>query len=235
MTDFKFILSGATNPDNIGACARALANFGFKELGLVNVFQSDWAEAKNVWLKEASVSAVDSENIINNAVFYDDIASAAADCDIMCATSSLHKVKPERDVICLSKANEYFTNHGYSKAGIVFGCEKTGLSKYEMSFCNLIINIPTSDNQPSINLGQSVSITAYALKSQNLNKPFQERINTPAPPAEIYNFTRRLQEAFIKLDGKHWDGKTQERLIRQALLDAKMSKTAINALKLLVK
>ena len=212
-----------------------MANFGLSELALAGVFGSDWDEAKTAWRSEAAVSGVDSEDIINNARVFGTLEEAAVDCDALFGTSSLHRLKPQRDVIPLSEAVKYAADNSFSKVGILFGPEKNGLTKEDLSFCSVIINIPTCDRQPSMNLGQSAAVIAYVLSRAGGMPPRAFRREPQAPPEEIYRFTAELQSALAARDGARWKEESQGRLIRQALTDARLTRTAINALKLLVK
>ena len=232
MEGIRFILADAANPYNIGASARAIANFGFDSLALVNVFKNDYEEAKKNWLAEAAVSAVDSFFVLEKALFLSTIPQAAAGCDVLFGTSSLHYQVPERPVIPLHGLRAFIAEKKYRSAGIVFGCEKHGLTKEELGYCNYIINIPTDPRQPSINLGQAVAVTAYELSGIKFNAGAYRR--KEACPEEIFRFALEIQEALIKKDGPHWKEKTRLREIRQALTDAHMTSSAVNALKALL-
>jgi tRNA/rRNA methyltransferase len=231
----KIILVRPRNPDNIGAAARAMANFGLTELALVNAFDSDWKEAETAWRREASVSAIDSMDIVENAKLYAGIPEAAADCAALFGTSSLHRLKPERDVILLSEAPARVAAAG-GKAGILFGSEKTGLTREELSFCSAIINIPTRPNQPSMNLGQAVAVTAYELAARGAARPAGQRPPGPAsPPAAIDRLVDAICRKLGREAGPHWTGRAQAMAIRRGLIDARLTKDAMNALKLLLK
>lgn len=231
----KIILVRPRNPDNIGAAARAMANFGLTELALVNAFDSDWKEAAGVWRREASVSAIDSMDIIENAELYPGIPEAAADCAVLLGTSSLHRLKAERDVLLLSEAPARLAAAG-GKTGILFGSEKTGLTREELSFCSAIINIPTRERQPSMNLGQAVAVTAYELAGRQALEPASRRAAVPAaPPAELDRLVAAICGKLGREAGPHWTGKAQAMAIRRGLLDARLTKDAVNALKLLLK
>ncbi len=234
--EFRIILVKPRNPDNIGAAARAMANFGLRELALVSAFESDWGEAEKNWRKEASVSAIDSMEIINSARLFGSIPEAAEGCDMLLGTSSLHRVKPERDVILLSQAAVYAESRGASRVGLLFGSEKTGLTKEDLSFCSAIINIPTRENQPSMNLGQSVAVAAYELAARCAGKPAALRQAAPEPsPMEIEGVVEKIREKLTREAGKHWAAEAQVRAIRRGLLDARLTKNAMNALNLLLK
>jgi len=226
----KIILVRPRNPDNIGAAARAMTNFGLSELALVSAFDSDWAEAAACWRKEASVSAIGAMDVIGNAALYPDIPSAAADCSALFGTSSLHRLKPDRDVLPLRDAAGAFAACG-GKAGVLFGSEKTGLTKDDLSFCSAIINIPTLDRQPSMNLGQAVAVAAYEFSGRR-----EARAEAPAmPPAELDRFVEKIRAKLAREAGPHWAGEAQARAIRRGLTDARLTKDARTALKLLLK
>ena len=234
--DIKIILVRPRNPDNIGAAARAMANFGLSELALVGAFESDWNEAAKSWRSEASVSAIHSMDIIESARLYGTITEAAADCELILGTSSLHWLNPERDVILLSGAAGYIAANSGGKTAVLFGSEKTGLTKEELSFCRAIINIPTLPKQPSMNLGQAVAVTAYELAARDAAaKPSSGRAGYEAKPMEIERMVRLICEKLEKEEGPHWGKEAQVREIRRGLLDARLTKGAMNALKLLLK
>lgn len=234
--EIKIILVRPRNPDNIGAAARAMANFGLSELALVGAFETDWNEAAKNWRLEASVSAIHSMDIIESARLYPTITEAAADCALILGTSSLHWLNPERDVILLSKAAEYMAANSGGKTAVLFGSEKTGLTKEEMSFCRALINIPTLPKQPSMNLGQAVAVTAYELAARGTAAgPAGTRAGYEAKPMEIERMVRQICEKLEKEEGPHWGKEAQVREIRRGLVDARLTKGAMNALKLLLK
>jgi tRNA/rRNA methyltransferase len=231
----KIILVRPRNPDNIGAAARAMANFGLSDLALVAPFDSDWQEAVNVWRREASVSAIDAMDVVNSARIYGSIPEAAEDCSLLLGTSSLHRLKPGRDVMLLSETPAYISR-ARGKTGILFGSEKTGLTKDELSFCRAMINIPTREKQPSMNLGQSVAVLAYELAARGRGlKPPAQREKIEANPMEIERAVGQICARLQRDSGPHWGGEAQVRAIRQGLLDARLTKAAMNALNLLLK
>lgn len=230
----KIILVRPRNPDNIGAAARAMANFGLADLALVQPFASDWKEAAEVWRQEASVSAIDAMDVINSAKIYDSIPEAAADCRLLLGTSSLHRAIPRRDVLLLADAPALIAGRG-GKTGILFGPEKTGLTKEHLSFCSALINIPTRENQPSMNLGQSVAVIAYELAARGtVKKPSSQREDRALPPMELERMVSRICARLRRAHGPHWGEEAQIRSIRQGLLDARLTRSAMSALTLLL-
>ena len=230
----KIILVKPRNPDNIGAAARAMANFGLTELALAAPFESDWKEAADAWRREASVSAIDAMDVVNSAKVYGSVPEAAADCALLLGTSSLHRAKPGRDVMLLSDAAAYISGVR-GKTGILFGSEKTGLTKEDLSFCSAIINIPTREKQPSMNLGQSVAVLAYELAARGRDpKPSVQREERGPNLMETERAVKQICGRLQLEAGPNWGGEAQARAIRQGLLDARLTRNAMNALNLLL-
>lgn len=227
----RVILVRPRNPDNIGAAARAMANFGVHELALVNAFGNDWAEAVRIWKEEASVSAVGAMHVVDSARLCGSIPEAAEGCDLLLGTSSLHYINPERDVVLLRNAPSFAASRGAKKVAVMFGSEKTGLTREELSYCAAVINVPTLPKQPSMNLGQAVAVACYELAARQAEEPLRGRKGgPPAPPAEIARMADLIGERL----GGHWQEKPQLREIRQGLLDARLTKGAMTALRRLL-
>lgn len=233
--EFRIILVRPRNPDNIGAAARAMANFGLKELVLVNAFGNDWKEAVRVWKTEASVSAIGAMDVVDSARLCSSIPEAAGGCDLLLGTSSLHFINPERDVLLLKDAAAYAGDRGARKAALLFGGEKTGLTRDDLSFCSAVVNIPTLPAQPSMNLGQAVAVACYELAGRQNPARAERKAAPPAPPAEIARMADLISERLCGGGKRHWAGGGALRDIRQALLDARLTKGAMTALKLLLK
>jgi tRNA/rRNA methyltransferase len=59
--------------------------------------------------------------------------------------------------------------HGQEASGdiaLVFGNERSGLSRQELDLCSIAVHIPTSGDFPSLNLAQAVQIATWELRRQ---------------------------------------------------------------------
>lgn len=234
--EIRIILVRPRNPDNIGAAARAMANFGLSDLALAGAFASDWGEAEKTWKAEASVSAIKAMGVIEAARLHDSIPAAAEGCDLLLGTSSLHYLNPERDVLLLRDAAQYCADRGAARLGLLFGAEKTGLTREDLSYCSAIVNIPTLPAQPSMNLGQAVAVACYELAGRGRPEPRAGRKPAPpAPPVEIARAAELIAARLAAGGEGHWTGKAQLRELRQGLMDARLTKGAMTALRLLLK
>src|ERR1035438_5529503 len=150
------VLVSPRNPLNIGAVARAMANFGFARLAVVAPFEAHWREAK---------SAVGAPELLQNARETKTLAEAIADCTLAVGTGTLTHRKPEQQAVLLPLLAPTVVTELQrdGRLAIVFGPEKHGLTREDLSYCHLLVEIPTDPRQPSMNLGQAVAVCLYEL------------------------------------------------------------------------
>ncbi len=167
------VLVSPRNPLNIGAAARAMANFGFPRLAVVSPYSLHWREAR---------SAVGAPTLLQNAVECASLAEAVAGCTLVAGTGTLAHRKPEQLVIPLPDLAALFLREAArgGRMALVFGPEKRGLTRDDLSFCHLLVQIPTVPEQPSMNLGQAVAVCLYDLISR-ANDPAKSAFDPPLP------------------------------------------------------
>ena len=151
---FTVILVHPRDPNNIGAAARAMANFGLSELRLVDPFTVAFQDA---------VSAVGAQDILKNARIFDTLPQALADCPLSLATSALRNRRLNQSFVTLPHLPDWLQTQAEGKTALVFGNEKSGLSNEDIERCDAALNIPTVSKQPSVNLAQAVILTCYEL------------------------------------------------------------------------
>ncbi|WP_263373381.1 RNA methyltransferase [Granulicella aggregans] len=155
------VLVRARNPKNIGAVARAMHDFGFSDLRIVNEF---------VMPLEGARSAVDASSVLHAARTYATVAEAVADCVVVAGTTAVGERVLEHPLFAIHDAAPKLTGaleQDDSKVAILFGSEKTGLSNEELSHCNWLTTIPmfqhAESRHLSMNLGQAVAVCLYEL------------------------------------------------------------------------
>ncbi len=154
------VLVRARNPNNIGAVARAMHDFGFRNLRVVNEYAVPF---------EAARSAVDASEVLAAAIDFGSVADAVADCTVVVGTTAVGERALQHSVRPLSEAAG--TIHTELAEGgrvaLLFGSEKTGLSNEELSHCHWLLTIPMEEHEgvrhPSMNLGQAVAVCLYEL------------------------------------------------------------------------
>lgn len=153
---FSIILVEPQGPLNIGSVCRAMANFGFDDLRLVNP-QTDYQ------CDEARRMAVKATPILEQAGVFPSLAEALADCHFSMATTRRlgayrqEFLRPDQAAEVLLPLSEQ------GRIGLVFGREDHGLFNNELDLCQRLITIPTADKLPSMNLAQAVSLCLYEI------------------------------------------------------------------------
>ena len=145
----SFILHKPQLSENIGACARAIKNFSFKNLLLINpkpIFPNDKILATSVGAKD----------IINQSKNFISLQSALKSIDVVIATSARFRNKNVKHIQL-----EDLKNINYKKkVAFLFGSEASGLSNNEISYSNYTLQIPTNPKFKSLNLSHSLIIIA---------------------------------------------------------------------------
>ena len=161
----SFILHKPQLSENIGACARAIKNFSFKKLILINpkpIFPNDKILATSVGAKD----------IITQSKKYDTLEQALDKIDIVIATSARFRNKNIKHINLEDLKKINFKK----KIGFLFGSEASGLSNEEISYANYALQIPTNPDFKSLNLSHSLIIIAqYVANLLKLkNVPFKK-------------------------------------------------------------
>ena len=152
--NISFILHKPQLSENIGACARAIKNFSFKKLILINpkpIFPND----------KIFATSVGAKNIINQSKVYENIEKALKDIDIVIATSARFRNKNIKHINLDDLKKIDFKK----KVGFLFGSEASGLSNEEVSYANYTLQIPTNPEFKSLNLSHSLIIIAQVVSS----------------------------------------------------------------------
>jgi tRNA/rRNA methyltransferase len=141
--------------ENIGAAARAMANFGLARLRLVKP-QQGWPNEK------ARVMAAGADRILDSAVLYDSLNEAIGDCTFVLATTARNHDQAKPVISAEAAASEMAKRVGMGEnVAIVFGRERIGLENHEVAVTDGIVTLPVNPAFASLNLAQAVVIVAY--------------------------------------------------------------------------
>jgi tRNA/rRNA methyltransferase len=185
---FGFILVNPQLGENIGACARALKNFGFSNLNIISP-RDGWPNTK------ARMTSVGAYNIIKSAKIYNNVTDAIKKFDLVFATTA-RKRDINKKHISIINFIKLLSKHKKLNIGIMFGPEASGLSNYDLSLSNFIIKIPTSSKLTSLNLSHAVIVVCYEIyRSSNFTKFKKEKILSKlASKSTIKNLIRFLEK-----------------------------------------
>ncbi len=157
---------------NIGACARAMLNFGLSDLRLVAP-RDGWPNP------DAGPAASGANVVLANAQVYDSVAAACAGLSLVFATTIRNRELTRRMVTPLQAASELHRLD--SQGGILFGPERTGLETEDLAVAHAILSIPVNPDFGSLNLAQAVLVAAYEWHRQGSDAPDAMLVNHPGP------------------------------------------------------
>ena len=183
---FGFILVKPQLGENIGACARAMKNFGFSKLHIVE----PKINFPNHKVKATSVGAYD---IINKAKVFDKIEKAIKPFDLVISLSARRRDINKKH-ISLKEFLKIIKKRKKNSIGLMFGPEASGLSNKDLSFSNYILQIPTSSKFKSLNLSHSMIIVCYEI-FKILNEKITKKNNLPlkiSSKSNILSFVNHL-------------------------------------------
>src|SRR5580693_10256118 len=223
LNNLRVVLVSTRNPLNIGAVARAMSNFGFSHLRVVNPYEPAYREAR---------SAVGAASVLAKAEEFDSVAEAVADCALVVGTTAvghrelhhpLRRLEDAATIIRKALARESASRGAKTKrkksarnraasnrVALLFGSEKFGLTNEDLSHCHWLLHVPTSTQNISMNLGQAVAVCLYELIRGSQNAPqkrpefaakFASRFEKvsekpqPATAGELERFTAVLTDA----------------------------------------
>jgi TrmH family RNA methyltransferase len=172
---------------NIGAVARAMANFGLEDLRVVNPYEVAFQEA---------VSAVGGAHVLKAARVFETVAGAVADCSLVVGTTAARNREPRQPIERIESGVAGIRAHA-GRVALLFGSEKFGLSNDDMSYCHTLIRIPTAPGTPSMNLGQAVAVCLYELNRGEGPKPGRLRTDL-MEGADAEQLTKMLLDVLEK-------------------------------------
>jgi TrmH family RNA methyltransferase len=184
--NLRVVLVDARNPLNIGAAARAMSNFGFLHLRVVNPYEVAYEGAR---------SAVGAAELLASAEKFQTVAEAVADCSLVVGTTAVGHRDLQHPIQRLEVGATLLRSHlttGF--CALLFGSEKFGLSNQDMSHCHWLMHIPTREEHFSMNLGQAVAVCLYELARDPAAQAKPEK-GSPASSAEQERITETLLTA----------------------------------------
>jgi len=201
-------LVAARNPLNIGAAARAMSNFGFHHLRVVNPYDAAFREAR---------SAVGASALLANAEEYKTVAEAVADCTVVVGTTAVRHRELQHPLRRLEYGARLIRKRlPSSRVALLFGSEKFGLSNATLSHCHWLIRIPTCEENISMNLGQAVAVCLYELVRSGKRGRESAAKKELAKGEDVERITEMLNEA-LRLSGYPGPRASNELKIRRLL------------------
>ncbi|MBV1698433.1 MAG: TrmJ/YjtD family RNA methyltransferase [Hyphomicrobiales bacterium] len=183
--------------ENIGAAARAMANFGLSRLRLVSPRQP-WPNDK------ARMMASGADRVLEAAMLFESLTAAIADCSfVFAATARAHD--QAKAVVGAAEAAALAAPHvaAGENVAIVFGRERNGLENDEVALADRILTLPVNPAFASLNLAQAVAVVGYEwFKAASGGKlPFvMPEKSAPAPKQQLLAFFASIERELEKVE-----------------------------------
>jgi len=226
----RVVLVATRNPLNIGAAARAMSNFGFTQLRVVNPYAIAFREAR---------SAVGAPALLADAQEFTSVADAVADCQLVVGTTDARQREMQHPLRVLKDGAQLMRKQLISgPVALLFGSEKRGLANEDLSHCHWLLRIPTREEHSSMNLGQAVAICLYELAREAHDAVEPEKLEMAAA-GELERITAVLLESlrtsgYLKPDVGAPTEEKIRRLVRRFGLSAVDAETVLGMLRQIV-
>ena len=157
------VIQGINHPGNLGAIARTMMNYGFKNLRLVSPNCSIDDE-------ETRIRAKHSGLVLESCEIYDSLEDSFHDVNLVVGTSGKREVGSKtsmRHFTFVWDLYDIFSKAG-GKIAIVFGEEGKGLSTEDLRKCDMLTTLPTWEGYPIANLSHAVTAVLYQIHSHRV-------------------------------------------------------------------
>ncbi|HQT45524.1 MAG TPA: RNA methyltransferase, partial [Candidatus Micrarchaeota archaeon] len=156
---FRVVLVEPEYSINLGAVCRAMSNFGFSDLAIVNPKCPIGFTAKKY--------AKHAKHILLSAKLAKSVKDAVSGCDFIVGTTGVlrrHKATL-RDPATLSVFSKSIPK---GRIAVLFGREGIGLMRNEIDMCDMLVRIETSDGYPIMNLSHAVAVFLYSVSKHGI-------------------------------------------------------------------
>jgi len=171
LKNISIVLVEPRSPGNIGSTARVMKNTGLRDLRVVTPLE-DPVDHQS---EEALYMACNATDVLGKAKLFSTIEAALKDVKMVVGTTR-RTGKLRFPIFSLSEATEKIISLGpANKVAILFGREDKGLKNEEIDICDLLLEIPTHEDQPSLNLSHAVFAVCHSLftSTSPVEPPFE--------------------------------------------------------------
>jgi len=193
-SNLKVILVEPNGPLNVGSVARLCSNFEVDELRIVS-------PKCDIFSLEVKKMALKGQKFLDNCKIFHNLENAICDCDLVLA--SCGRINVSKDSFFESSEDIFNWTISFKKINnlaIIFGREDRGLTNDELLLANKTFNIPTSQNNPSLNLSHAVSIALYELNKYSKRNFDQElKVFNLASSKQIHDSFLEIEELLLKV------------------------------------
>ncbi|MDY9925526.1 RNA methyltransferase [Methanosarcina sp.] len=167
--EIRVVLVEPMYQGNVGSVARAMKNFGYSDLVLVNPCELEG---------QAKAMSSHARDVLEGARVTSTLEEAVKGADLLIGTTGTSSLKTGEHIrLPLYTAREFKEKiKEYSGTiAVLFGREDSGFRNDELKGFDMLITVPTSGIYPIMNLSHAVAIVLYELSElEGGNKPLAE-------------------------------------------------------------
>ncbi len=183
------ILVNPKHDGNIGAVARAMLNFGIRDLRVVG--------REGPWSEEVRNRAKSAQIVLEEATLHSSFVEAVADCSIVVGTSGKREGggKTELRHFIMPEELPRRLDGTEGTVALVFGPEGKGLVNEQLRVCDLLVTIPSWEGYPILNLSHAVAILCFAWfvnSTEDVAPETEERLVSPELRRRFKSEVKRL-------------------------------------------
>ena len=187
-SNLKVILVEPNGPLNVGSVARLCSNFEVDELRIVS-------PKCDIFSLDAKKMALKGQEFLEHCKIFESLEKAIFDCDLVLASCGRIDFSKNSFFGCSEDIiNWTFSFKKVNNLAIIFGREDRGLTNSELLLANKTFNIPTSKNNPSLNLSHAVSIVLY-----ELNKSSEKNLNNELKVFDLAS-SKQIHDTFVEIE-----------------------------------
>ena len=187
-SNLTVILVEPNGPLNVGSVARLCCNFEVNELRIVS-------PKCDIFSLDAKKMALKGQEFLENCKIFDSLEKAIFDCDLVLASCGRIDISKDSFFGCSEDIfNWTLSFKKVNNLAIIFGREDRGLTNSELLLANKTFNIPTSQNNPSLNLSHAVSIVLY-----ELNKSSEKNLNNELKVFDLAS-SKQIHDTFVEIE-----------------------------------
>ena len=207
ISNLKVILIEPNGAMNVGSIARLCANFEVNELRIIS-------PKCDIFSLEAKKMALKGQRYLDKCKIFNNLEQAIFDCDLVLASCGRIDSSKDSFFEFPQDLSEWISSiKQIDNIAILFGREDRGLTNEELLMAHKILNIPTSNDYPSLNISHAVSIILY-----ELNKSSKKESNRELKDFDLAS-TNQIKDSFLEIE---------EMLIRVGYLLKHTSKAKIS-------
>ncbi len=189
--NITIVLNKPKYPGNVGSVARCARNMGIDRISVVGNRDLPCEEMKQMATHFAA-------GIVDDIQYFDTLDEALAPFQYVVGTTSRRGSARGPVVSPREMASHMVDISQKNDVALLFGPEDTGLSNDDLRFCHLLVTIPTSKHNKSVNLSHAVMILCYEIFIAHM-EPLEAFTPRLAGSAELEGMYDHMKALLMKI------------------------------------